>query len=72
MDGWREGWDFGGGQGAGEGLVRGTGGKKNPEVLLNAQIVFSSFPRSFVLKPVTWKPIELSHLEGHLSSLTEP
>ncbi|ROL52305.1 hypothetical protein DPX16_22685 [Anabarilius grahami] len=32
----------------------------------------SSFPRSSVLHPMTRKPIELSHLEGHLNSLIAP
>ncbi|ROL55382.1 hypothetical protein DPX16_4850 [Anabarilius grahami] len=32
----------------------------------------SSFPRSSVLNPMTRKPIELSHLEGHLNSLIAP
>ncbi|ROL55049.1 Nectin-1 [Anabarilius grahami] len=32
----------------------------------------SSFPRSSVLHPMTRKPIELNHLEGHLNSLTAP
>ncbi len=72
MDGWREGWDFGGGQGAGEGLVRGTGGKKKPRGASQCSNCFSSFPRSFVLKACDLETIELSHLEGHLSSLTEP
>lgn len=39
-------------------------------VLLNTQIDASLFPYSSVLQPVTRKPNELSHLEGHLSSLS--
>ncbi len=32
----------------------------------------SSLPLSSILHPMTRKPIELSHLEGHLNSLIAP
>ncbi len=32
----------------------------------------SSSPRSSILLPMTRKPIELSHIEGHLNSLIAP
>lgn len=38
---------------------------RTPRLLLDTQTDGSSFPRSSVLQPVTWKSIKLSHLEGN-------
>jgi len=41
-------------------------------VLLNTQIDSSLFPLNSILHPMNWNPIKLTHLEGHLNSLTAP
>ncbi len=38
----------------------------------NSGVLLNKPPRSSVLHPMTRKPIELSHLEGHLNSLIAP
>ncbi len=41
-------------------------------ITLGASQYPSSSPRSSILLPMTRKPIELSHIEGHLNSLIAP
>ncbi|ROJ29304.1 hypothetical protein DPX16_13748 [Anabarilius grahami] len=50
-------------------VPEGTSAKDAP---VGASQYPSSSPRSSVLHPMTRKPIELSHLEGHINSLIAP